>query len=345
MFLVKRGSMYYIEYVDNYSNKPKRVSTGKKNKSQAAKIMEQFSKSLVISNDQVVEDKANKRRKTIRNFEERYDEYVAAMFSKAYLEIVRQSLKMMKRDIEATYMDEILYEEAERFIVKTFSRSPYSASQYLRTLKAAFTRAAAWGYISENPFTKVKIPHLPRLLPVFICQAELQSILDKTDTQDLRDIFSMAFYTGMRRGELMNLQWESIDMSTCAIKVESTPTFVTKWKKERIIPLNKTMVLLLKRRLTACGSKASGLVFRTSKGLPYNGEFVGKKFKQAVVAAGVDPKVHLHTLRHSFASNLVQRDVPILVVKELLGHEKLSTTQIYAHVKQENLAEAVRRLD
>lgn len=344
MFLIKRGSTYYIEYLDNFRSKSKRISTGKKKKAEAARIMEQFARRIPTANDQIVEA-TPKKKWTIKEFEARYDEYVTAMFSKAYLEIVRQSLKMMERNVKATHMNEISFEAAERFIVKTFSRSPYSASQYLRTLKAAFTRAMDWGYIAQNPFSKVKIPQLPRLLPVFISQAELQPILDKTDTQDLRDIFAMAFYTGMRRGELVNLRWESIDLSASTVKVESTRTFKTKWKKERIIPLNKTMNSLLKRRLDVCGFKASGLVFLTRKGLPYNGEFVGKKFKQAVQAAGVNPKVHLHSLRHSFASNLVQRDVPILIVKELLGHEKLSTTQIYAHVKHENLAEAVRRLD
>ena len=253
---------------------------------------------------------------------------------------------MMRRAIEVETMDEISFELAEKFIVTIFSRAPYAASQYLRTLKAAFTRAVVWGYIIQNPFSKVRIPRLPRPLPAFINQAELQLVLEKTETQDLRDIFTTAFHTGMRRGEIVNLKWGSVDLSASILKVESTKGFSTKWKKERIIPLNRTMVETLRRRKSAQGLQTSSdLVFLTKKGRQYNDEFVGKKFKAAARAAGLSERIHLHSLRHSFASNLVQKDVTILVVKELLGHEKLSTTQIYAHVKNENLVAAVSRLD
>lgn len=108
--------------------------------------------------------------------------------------------------------------------------------------------------------------------------------------------------------------------------VERTLTFVTNRKKGHIIPLNKTMVRLLNRLLAVYKQNALGLIFHTKEGLPYDGEIVGKKFAQHVWAAGVYPKVHLHSLRHSFASNLVKQDAPILIVQDLLGHKKLIAT-------------------
>ncbi len=345
MFLLKRGEIYYISYFDKKFGKRRRISTGEKNKAEAVKVMEHLAKKLHIMVEEPIAPEVDKDGGTIAEFQRRYEEYVASVFSKAYLQIVRDAFKMMKREVGVELMSELTAKSAERFIITTFARAPYAASQYLRTLKAAFTRAEGWGDISQNPFARVKIPRLPRLLPVFISQAEFQKILDHTETQDFKDIFTTAFHTGMRRGELLNLRWEAIDLTACTLRVESTQSFSTKWKKERIIPLNKTMVDLFRRRMSACGPKPTGLVFPTDKGLPYNGEFVGKKFKKAVRACGVNPEVHFHTLRHSFASNLVQKDVPILVVMELLGHEKLSTTQIYSHVKHDNLAEAVKKLD
>ncbi len=338
MFLFKRGDIYYIEYTDKKTNATRRISTGKRSYHEAL----QFLDLLGPKPNEIPQSKP--QGKTLEEFQVRYEKYVEAMFSPNYLNIVKESLKLMRRAIRVECMDDISFELAERFIVATFSRAPYAASQYLRTLKAGFTRAAGWGYISQNPFSKVKLPRLPKPLPVFINQAELQQILDRTENQDLRDIFITAFHTGMRRGEIINLRWESIDLLAHVLKVESTQTFSTKWKKERVIPLNKTVVNLLTRRKSE-QVVSSRLVFPTKKGLPYNGEFVGKKFKEAARAAGMNPKVHLHSLRHSFASNLVQKNVEILVVKELLGHEKLSTTQIYAHVKLENLQEAVRTLE
>ncbi len=345
MFLLKRGNVYYIQYFDKKSGRKKRVSTGETEKAEAEQSLNRFAKRIHFTIAKPLPEEPKEHGYTIEDFEQRYEQHVASMFSKSYLEIVRWSIKMMKRDIQAKYMNEISFNLAERFIVRTYSKAPYAASQYLRTLKAAFTRAMEWGYISQNPFGKVKIPRLPRLLPVFIDQAEFQRILDKTETQDFKDIFMTAFHTGMRRGEILNLRWESIDLAAQTAKVESTQSFSTKWKKERIIPLNRTVIELLTRRNSALTSAPTGFVFPTDRGLPYNGEFVGKKFKMAVRASGVNTKVHFHTLRHSFASNLVQKGVPILIVKELLGHEKLSTTQIYAHVRQKDLADAVSNLD
>ncbi len=346
MFLFKRGDIYYVEYTDKNTNATKRISTGKKSQQEALKFSERLGLKTSLTPKSYELPHSKPPGKTLEEFQDRYEKYVVAMFSQNYLDIVKESFKMMRRAIQVETIDEISFELAERFMVTTFSRAPYAASQYLRTLKAAFNRAAGWEYIFQNPFAKVKLPRLPRPLPVFISQAEFQLIIGKTETQDLRDIFTTAFYTGMRRGEFLNLRWESIDLANRIVKVECTKGFTTKWKKERMIPLNKTMVSLLTRRTSTQNLGASsGLVFPTKKGRPYNGEFVGKKFKNAVRSSGVNPKVHLHSLRHSFASNLVQKDVQILIVMELLGHEKLSTTQIYAHVKQENLAAAVRKLD
>jgi integrase/recombinase XerD len=346
MFIFKRGGIYYIEYTDKKTNATKRISTGKRNQQEALQYAELLVPKTPLAPKSNELLQSMPQRRTVGEFQARYEKYVEAMFSLCYLNIVKLSFKMMIRSIQIEYIDEISFELAERFIVTRFSRAPYAANQYLRTLKAAFTRAAGWGYIAQNPFRKVKLPRLPRPLPVFISQADLQTILERTETQDLRDIFTTAFHTGMRRGEIVNLKWESVDLTANILKVESTQSFSTKWKKERIIPLNNTMVGVLTRRESARDPRISSeLVFSTKKGRPYNGEFVGKKFKDAARSAGLNPKVHFHSLRHSFASNLVQRDVQILVVKELLGHEKLSTTQIYAHVKHENLSAVVKQLD
>ena len=85
-------------------------------------------------------------------------------------------------------------------------------------------------------------------------------------------------------------------------------------------------------------------VFADSRGNRLNEDYVSKKFKEYVRVVKLDDKIHFHTLRHSFASLLVQRGVSLYVVKELLGHEALSTTQIYSHLQQQNLRDAVNLL-
>ena len=82
----------------------------------------------------------------------------------------------------------------------------------------------------------------------------------------------------------------------------------------------------------------------SKSGILFRQEFISKKFKKAVRASGLSDKIHFHTLRHSFASNLVQNGVSLYVVKELLGHESISTTQIYSHLNQDNLVNAISKL-
>ena len=88
----------------------------------------------------------------------------------------------------------------------------------------------------------------------------------------------------------------------------------------------------------------NNFVFTRIQNIKLNENFVSKQFKKSVRAVGLNDQIHFHTLRHSFASLLVQRGVSLYVVKELLGHEDLSTTQIYSHLQQQNLMNAVNLL-
>jgi len=149
----------------------------------------------------------------------------------------------------------------------------------------------------------------------------------------------------MRLGEIINLKWNAVDLTAKTILVCNTEQFTTKSKKERIIPISKKIFDLLNRRIPKIISiKNDEYVFPKMKGIKYNEDYVSKSFKKAVRAAQLDDAIHFHTLRHSFASNLVQRGASIYVVKELLGHGDISTTQIYSHLQKENLVNAVNLL-
>ena len=88
----------------------------------------------------------------------------------------------------------------------------------------------------------------------------------------------------------------------------------------------------------------SNYVFKNTKGFKLNESYVSKNFKRAVRNAGLDERIHFHTLRHSFASNLVQNGISLYIVKELLGHENITTTQIYSHLSKDNLFQAIHLL-
>ena len=85
-------------------------------------------------------------------------------------------------------------------------------------------------------------------------------------------------------------------------------------------------------------------IFYRVKGIKLNEDYASKNFKKAVRDSGLNDNIHFHILRHSFASRLIQKGASLFVVKELLGHEDIKATQIYSHLKTENLAEAVNLL-
>jgi integrase/recombinase XerD len=86
-------------------------------------------------------------------------------------------------------------------------------------------------------------------------------------------------------------------------------------------------------------------VFCKKDGSKYCGNYVSRKFKNACIAAEMNEAIHFHSLRHSFASNLVQKGVPLYTIKELLGHSSISTTEIYSHLNMDSLREAIKKFD
>lgn len=107
----------------------------------------------------------------------------------------------------------------------------------------------------------------------------------------------------------------------------------------RTIPINKDLFGLLLKMVPE-----SEHVFVDAKGTPYHGAWVTKYFKRAVIRCGLPNKIHLHSLRHPYASWLVQSSTPLAEVQKLLGHSSVVTTQIYSHLEEEHLRGAVERI-
>jgi integrase/recombinase XerD len=228
------------------------------------------------------------------------------------------------------------------FIIIASVKANYAARMYLRTLKAAFNRAIDWDYLEKNPFCKVKVSREKKVVPIFLNENEFQLIVDVTCKYTLKELFSVAFFTGMRLSEIINLRWEEVKFDERIILVKNTSTFTTKNKKDRIIPINsKIMEIFYDLKNKIFDDKHNVYVFLGPRRIKYNADFVSKEFKESVRKTSVNQQVHFHTLRHSFASNLVQKGASLYVVKELLGHEDIKTTQIYAHLQRENLFNAV----
>ncbi len=145
----------------------------------------------------------------------------------------------------------------------------------------------------------------------------------------------------MRQGEILALQWDAVDFARKVITVRNTETFLTKNKRERIIPMNQSLWGMLLQRKERNGGGT--IVFHYS-GQPMNADFVTKRFKRYIRKAELNDTLHWHSLRHSFASLLVQKGVSLYEIQTLLGHSSLGMTQKYAHLATSELHSAVNRI-
>ena len=339
MFLTKDSSSPFYQVVYFVAGKRTKKSTKTSKKNEAANFLKSFQP------NQDLGPKTNKLNFVkLSEFEEEYLSYIQQSKTAHYIRSVKLSFKQLTTTIKDIPLNHISTRLIDQFISEVYSRSPYAAKLYYSTLKAAFTKAVNWNYLNENPFKKIKAPKLPKSFPAFISETELIKILNNTKSQLLKDIFTTAFYTGMRLGEILNMKWNWIDFNQLTITVRNSKDFQSKSKRERIIPIHPKVVGILKGHFPLGVKAQNNLVFYRVDDIKLNENYVSKQFKKAVRDAKLNDGIHFHSLRHSFASALVQRNVSLYIVKQLMGHENISTTQIYSHLKEENLTQAVNLL-
>ncbi|MGD1006034.1 MAG: site-specific integrase [Ignavibacteriaceae bacterium] len=339
MFLFKRNGYYHLEYFDESENRIKRISTKSKTKPEALKFLTDF-KSKYIDIPKV-------KFTTIKQFQKDYLTSIENIRTDSSKRSVKFSFDKLIAFLKEDYpLSKITNRDIENYINSHFQISKYTTALVYRTLKSAFTKAVEWNYISDNPFKKVKLPKLPKPIPSFINEDELRIILTNETNNSLKDIYQFAFHTGMRLNEILNLRWSSIDFICKEIIIRNTESFTTKNKKERVIPMNQTIMNLLQKMKPIFNRVDKDLlIFEKIKDVKYSPFFVSKRFKKAVLKSGLNSNLHFHSLRHSFCSNLVIRGCSINVIKELAGHSQISVTMGYTHVLKENLQQAVNLLD
>jgi integrase len=176
-------------------------------------------------------------------------------------------------------------------------------------------------------------------LPLYFSQTELARLIGNIDNADIHDVALFAVNTGLREMEIISLTWDQIDFVRKVV-ILSNQNHVTKSSRVRNVPLNKTAMDVLMQRKATGGT----LVF-TYKGNRIHQNHFSGKFKKYIIKAGLNPKYNFHSLRHTFASWLVQAGVSIYEVSKLLGHADIKTTQIYAHLRSDDLKRAVDLLN
>ena len=221
------------------------------------------------------------------------------------------------------------------------SCTPTTVNIEFRSLRAAFTCAVKWQLLQDNPFAKSSRVRVPERLPLHFSREEFNKFLSLVREQHLKELFLFAALTGLRQGEILNLEWTSIDLEHRLIFVVNSNGFLTKSGKCRVVPMSDYVFEMLSRRGLA--REFSDKVFHR-QGKKLTQSYVEHKFKRYLREVGLNDDLRFHSLRHTFATWLVQSGVGLYEVQKLLGHSDVRTTQIYSHLAAEELHRAVNRI-
>ena len=215
----------------------------------------------------------------------------------------------------------------------TRSLDPASVARKLAAVRSWFRFLQRRGVVEGNPARQVRSPRLPRKLVSFLPIDETAALMDARPVRGTaRDtaIIELLYASGLRVSELVGLDLRDVDLADMTVRV------LGKGRKERIVPFGAAAAGALADYLGARGP-AGGAVFRNRRGGRLTVRSVHTIVRRQTRAAGIVRRVSPHTLRHTFATHLLDSGADLRMIQELLGHSRLSTTQRYTHVSSDQL--------
>lgn len=232
--------------------------------------------------------------------------------------------------------------------LKKLKYSPRSMSRALSSIKAFHKFLFVNKVTKSNPAQIIIAPKLDKTLPTVLSVEEVMLILNSlsSDTpynQRNQAMIELTYSSGLRVSELCNLKLKNLKLADNIIEVTG------KGSKTRIVPVNKYATRLLKDYLMEArpklvkATKDVGYVFLNNLGGPLSRQSFFLILKRICKEVGIEKEVSPHTLRHSFATHLLEAGVDLRLIQELLGHEDISTTQIYTHISKKTIKDVYNR--
>ena len=225
-----------------------------------------------------------------------------------------------------------------------------TASRILSALRSFYHFLMIEQVVDKNPMTLIESPKKEHRLPESLTLDEVEAILMAPDTETnigIRDraIFETLYATGLRVSELVNLQIKDLHLDLGFVQT------LGKGNKERMVPLGDEAAFWIQKYLDQVRFQWAGknpkpradYLFLTRRGQGFTRQGIWKSLNKYVLAAGINKKVSPHILRHSFATHILENGADLRLVQDLLGHENISTTQIYTHISHYRLQEIYRQ--
>lgn len=223
--------------------------------------------------------------------------------------------------------------------------SKSTTARKLATLRSFYKFLVKRDRVSSNPVVSIKTPKQEKKLPKFLEYEEVVRLLNTPPTNTClgardRAILEVLYSTGMRVSELVSLNMDDVDFLSEVIHIRG------KGKKERICPIGSSALQAIQnyiefrnRRMANDSNFDSRVLFANKHGQRLSTRSVRRKMDKYLVEAGLDPAISPHTLRHSFATHMLNNGADLRSVQELLGHQSLSTTQVYTHISTSHMNE------
>ena len=223
--------------------------------------------------------------------------------------------------------------------------SPRSQARIISGIKSFFRFLKLEDYIDENPSLLLEAPQIGRHLPEVLSVEEIDSMIDcidmnKTEGQRNRAIIETLYGCGLRVSELINLEINKLFLDEGYIVVKG------KGNKERMVPISEVAIheinsYLNQRRHMEIAPGEENYLFLNYKGTHISRITIFKIVKQLADLAGIKRKISPHTLRHSFATHLLEGGANLRAIQQMLGHESIATTEIYIHIDRTRLREEI----
>ncbi len=225
--------------------------------------------------------------------------------------------------------------------MQTKKASARTTGRLVSSLRRFYRYALQEGLRRDDPCADIAAPKLPRSLPHSLSEAEVESLLGAPNAEadlGLRDkaMLETLYASGLRVSELVGLKVQQVSLDMGVVRV------LGKGSKERLTPLGEEALAWIQRyqklaRPGILGAKKSDALFVTARGAPMTRQAFWGLVKRYAARAGIRSAISPHTLRHAFATHLINHGADLRVVQMLLGHADISTTQIYTHVARERL--------
>ena len=231
-----------------------------------------------------------------------------------------------------------------QYISFLFQRKMRSSSvnRKISSIKSFYIFLVKRNFLKNSPLNDLVTPKQEKYLPESMSEAEVDKLLNSPDVSNKienRDkaMIEMLYATGMRISELVNLKITDVDMKRCVVKVFG------KGSKERLVPFGETALDSLRSYLNEREQSSSKEIFLSNRGKKMTRVAFWQRVKVYLIRENLKNSISPHTLRHAFATHLLNRGADLRSVQLLLGHSDLSTTQIYTHIAKQRLSDVLKK--